>query len=487
MKAAAVALALGALLVAPTAAALERLPAILHAHSDLSTGDFPLEDLVRLAERQEIEALLLSDNYLLRVEYGLPPFRALTRVAAEAPSVLGLGIERYLARVDEVRRRHRRVLIVPGVEVVPHYRWTGSPLGLNLTLHDSQKNLLVFGVTDPALLARLPVIGNRSEPIYTWQSGLDALPGLLVLPGLVLLLRRRAHRRRLGPTVVIVRRRAWLAGGLLVGLGALALVRGWPFTVDRYPPWGDYGIEPHQALIDHVEGLGGAAVWSFPEAVDSGDRNLGPLRVTWHTQPYSDDLLRTARYTAFGGLYEQAVRVVDPGGLWDRLLTQYAGGERSRPAWAVGESGFHGFTAGKRVGTVQTVFLVEERSEAGVLAALRNGRLYALQRTPEAGLVLADYSVAAAGAVARSGDRLPVAAGTPLEVGVAVEAGAGATLPVRVSLVRNGAVVEAWAGQTPFRAVYREPADGAPTVFRVDVRSTPPHRLLSSPIFVTRP
>jgi hypothetical protein len=228
-------------------------------------------------------------------------------------------------------------------------------------------------------------------------------------------------------------------------------------------------------------------VWSFPEAVDNGERRLGPVRVTWQTQPYPDDLLRTTRYTAFGGLYEQPVRAVDPGGVWDRLLVQYAAGERSRPAWAVGESGFHGFSAGKRVGSVQTVFLVEERSETAVLAALRRGRLYALQRTPEAELVLADYSVAAAGAVAQSGDRLVAAAGTPLEIRVGVEASAGASLPLRVTLVRNGAVAAAWAGQTPFRAVHREPADGGPVVFRVDVRSTPPHRLLTSAIFVGGP
>jgi len=484
--AAVVALALSALAAAPAASALERLPAVLHVHSDLTTGDLALEELVRAAEGQGIQALLLSENYLLRIEYGLLPFRALTRVAAEAPGVLGPGVERYLARVEEIRRRQSRVLLLPGVEVVPHYRWTGSPLGVDLTVHDSQRNLLVFGVTDPALLSRLPVIGNRDEPIYTWQSALDALPGLLVLPGLVLVLRRRRHRRRIGGAVVVVRRRAWFTGGLLVGLGVLALVRGWPFTIDRYPPWEDFGTEPHQALIDHVEHLGGAVVWSFPEAVDNGQRNLGPLRVTWQTQPYPDDLLRTARYTAFGGLYEQPVHVVDPGGVWDRLLVQYAAGERSRPAWAVGESGFHGFTAGKRVGSVQTIFLVQERSEAAVLAALRRGRLYALQRAPDAELVLADYSVVAGGAVAQSGDRLPVAAGTPLEVRIGVEANPGLPLPVRVTLVRNGAVVEAWAGQTPFRAVHREQADG-PTVFRVDVRSTAPHRLLTSPIFVGGP
>jgi hypothetical protein len=473
------------LAMALPARALERLPAALHVHSDLSTGDFSLEDLVAMADRQGLEALLLAENYLLRVEYGLPPFRALTRVTYEERGVLDLGPGRYLARVADVRRKHPRVLLIPGVEVTPHAFWTGSPL--ELMLHNTQKNILVFGVNDPLALGRLPVMGNRTDERYSWQSVADAAPGLLVLPGLAFLLRKSRWRRRIGRTTVIVRRRAWVLGLVLTALGLAALVRGWPFTVDRYPPWDDYGMAPYQAVIDHVERLGGAAVWSFPEAPDMGERRVGPLQVAWRTEPYPDDLLRTARYTAFGGLYEQPVRAVEPGGVWDRLLAQYAAGERSRPAWAVGEAGFHGISAGKRLGNVQTVFLVEERTEAAVLGALRRGRLYAVQRGAETELVLREFSIAAPGAVATLSDALRVPAGTPLEVRIAISASGGAVLPVRLTLVKNGAVVEAWAGQTPFQTVRRESTDGRPAVYRLDVRSTAPHRLLTSPIFVAGP
>ncbi len=243
----AVLLALGALASAAEAAepAPGRLPAILHVHSALTTGDFTLDELAETAERQGIGALLLSENYLVRIEYGLPPFRALTRVVHEEPSVLGRGLDQYLARVAEARQRHPNVLIVPGVEVIPHYHWTGSPLALAMTLHNTQKNLLVFGVRDPAALATLPVVGNRHEPRYTWQSVVDALPGVLVVPGLVLLARKRARRRRLGRAYVIIRQRSWFTGLVLLALGVAALVRAWPLTVDRYPPWEDYGVDPH--------------------------------------------------------------------------------------------------------------------------------------------------------------------------------------------------------------------------------------------------
>jgi hypothetical protein len=254
--------------------------------------------------------------------------------------------------------------------------------------------------------------------------------------------------------------------------------------VDRFPPWDDFGLEPHQALIDHVERLGGATVWSFPEAPDSGERRMGPVRVSWRTEPSPDDLMRTFRYTAFGALYEQPTRVSEPGGTWDRLLAQYAAGERSRPAWAVGESGFHDLSAGKRLGPVQTVMLVRERSEPAVLEALRRGRLYALMRTPEMGLTLDEFAATAAGGVARSGERLAVPPGTTVDVRVAVSASDGGAHPVRVTLVRNGVPAEAWTGQTPLRLTHRDTTGTGLLVFRVDARGRSPHHLLTSPIFV---
>ncbi len=469
---------------APAAGGLERLPAVLHVHSDLTTGTLPLADLAQMAERQGIGALLLAENYRLRVEYGLPPFRALTRLGYEERGVLDGGLARYLAQVAEVQRAHPRVLLVPGVEVVPHYYWGVSPRELTLRLHNTQKNLLVFGLPDAAALATLPVIGNPEPARYTGQSLLDALPGLLVIPGVALLFMKSRVPRRLGRRVVVFRRRRWLGGAALAAIGVLALVRSWPFTVDRFPPWEDFGTVPYQELIDHVERLGGTTVWSFPEARDSGERSLGPVTVAWRTEPHASDLLRTSRYAAFGGLYEQALHVVEPGGLWDRLLGQFAAGERSRPVWAVGESGFHGPVGGKRLGSVQTVFLVEERSPAAIVAALRRGRLYAVQRGGEASLVLGEYAVVTAEATAESGDRLRVPAGAPIEVRVAVEATGPASLPLRITLVRNGEVADAWTGQTPFRAVHRTVAGATAAVFRLDVRSSAPHRLLTSPIFV---
>ncbi len=462
---------------------LERLPAVLHLHSDLSTGDFALEQLTVMAEKQGIGALLLTENYLLRVEYGLPPFRALTRAVREERSVLDLGIDRYLTRVSQARAANPRVLIVPGVEVLPHYYWTGSPLALDMEVHETQKNILVFGLDNAALRA-LPVTGNRIGG-FGWSSVLDALPGILLVPGVCLLTLKRRTLKKLGRVVVVVKQRRWLAGSLLCAIAVIALVRGWPFAVDPYPPYRDRGLEPHQDLIDYVDRLGGATVWSLPEARDAGEQWVGPVKVSWFTPPYPDDLMRTARYTAFGAVYEDTTRLDRPGGSWDRLLGQFAAGDRSRPAWAVGESGFHGFTAGKTLGKVRSVFLVEERTERGVLDALKRGRLYAVEQDGGAELVLAEFSVRIGPSAAGiSGDVLRAPEAAQVEVTVAVESTGPPTRDVRVTLVRNGAVVRAWTGPPPFRTVHRDIFDGSPTFYRLDVRG--PGRLLSNPIFVRR-
>jgi hypothetical protein len=292
-------------------------------------------------------------------------------------------------------------------------------------------------------------------------------------------------RRRLGRgAFVVAPERAWTRGVALCAIGGIALVRGWPFTSEPLPTSQDLGIAPYQALIDHVDRLGGVSVWSFPEARDIGEQWVGPVHVGWLTEPYADDLLRTFRYTAFGAVYEDTSTFEQPGGGWDRLLDEYVKGERSRPAWALAESGFHGLTAGKQIGPVQTVFLARERSEAAVLEAMRAGRMYAVQRTAPLGFDLGEFTATAGAATAGAGETLRAPAGTPLEVRIAIDASDGGRHDLRVTLVRNGRLAVLERGATPYRTVYRETSDGTPLVLRLDARGAPPQRLLSNPIFV---
>ena len=55
------------------------LTAAFHVHSTWSTGSGSLDDLAAAAERAGIQAVVLTENYLARYEYGLLPFRRVFR------------------------------------------------------------------------------------------------------------------------------------------------------------------------------------------------------------------------------------------------------------------------------------------------------------------------------------------------------------------------------------------------------------------------
>ena len=160
-------------------------------------------------------------------------------------------------------------------------------------------------------------------------------------------------------------------------------------------------------------------------------------------------------------------------------------GERARPAWAVGESGFHDARAGKRLGAVQTVFLVDERSERGVLNAFKRGRMYALRRSGEVALVLTEFTVAGAGGAAGVGETVAAPAGTPLEIRIRVDAEGGGFHQVRASLLRHGEVIATTTGSTPLTMIHREVAAGTRSFYRMEARVSAGDYLVANPVFVT--
>src|SRR5438552_868244 len=81
------------------------------------SGGKSIDGLARRARGEGIGALCVVEDYLLRVEYGLAPFRALTRVAHDEPSVMNAGIDLYRSEIARARLAHPEVVLVPGVEV----------------------------------------------------------------------------------------------------------------------------------------------------------------------------------------------------------------------------------------------------------------------------------------------------------------------------------------------------------------------------------
>jgi hypothetical protein len=465
------------------------LTVAVHVHSTISTGGLSLDQIAEQARRMGINAVVLSENLALRYEYGLFPLRGILRRTVTLPSVTDYGLDRYLAEVAQAQTRHPNVLLVPGVEVAPHYYWTGSLLDKNLTMHNSQKNLLVVGLRRPEDYAALPVPGTAAFSRYGWETLGRVWPVLLFVPAVRLW--RLQVRRRVGagemPAGVITRFR--VPAGLMAASAAVLLALAWPYDVPIYSFYDDQVRErPYQAVIDAAGQRGGIAVWSMPEAVDFNVHPFGLLGpVTVKTDPYPASLLQTDGYAGFGGVYQDTRTITEPGALWDQLLLQCLDGQRAAPPFSFGEIAFHRTgQAGIELNQVLNVVTVRERTVAGLMEAMRAGRFYALaQAGRKFGLRLDTFQVetqdgsraAGAGESFAGGRQLPA-------VRVAVSATDGGSHQVLVRIVRSGQVIARLDGTTPFhqRIVDATVPAGAAAYYRVDVRGE--GEILSNPIFV---
>ena len=466
------------------------LVAALHVHSSVSTGGLSLEQVVEQAEKLGLDAVLLSDNFLLQYEYGIWPLRGVFRRTVSLPSVLDHGVGRYLAEIAAVQAQHQRVLLIPGIEVAPHYYWTGSLLDRNLTMHNAQKNFLVFGLAQPEDYAALPVAGNTFSYRYGWTSALSLTPGLLFVPA-AWLWRRHTYRTRLvGVVPYKLADRYRTPALLLAGLALLLLLNASPFGQPVFSLYeSGLGYRPYQAFIDTVVARGGSVVWSMPEARDFHVQAYGPLgQVTIRTDPYPEALLFTTGYTAFGGVYEETRTATRPGGIWDQVIGLYLNGHRAKPPYATGELAFHGPGHDtKALDRVLTVLWVRERTAAGLAEAMQAGRMYGVEQyRKEFGLRLESFRVECQGGTrgAGSGDTLDPQGARDLTVHVSVSATDRGAHPIKVTIIRSGQVVARLVGETPFdhRFVDERVLSNERIAYRVEIRGD--GEILSNPIFV---
>lgn len=466
------------------------LVAALHVHSTFSTGGLSVDQLAERGERLGLDAIILSDNFVLRYEYGVFPLRGVLRHTVTLPSVLESGVDRYLAAVAEAQARHPGILLIPGVEVAPHYFWTGSLWHRNLTMHNMQKNLLVFGLFRAEDYAALPVDGNPTASGYGWETALNLLPGLLLIPAAWLWRLRIARRRWIGTMPYRVEARHRAPAVVLGTIALLLLLNAWPFTRPAFSIYDPgLGYRPYQALIDHVTARGGLVIWSMPEARDFNVHSFGPLgSVTVRTDPYPEALMLTNGYTGFGGVYEDNRSASRPGGIWDQLIGLSLRGQRGAVPYAAGEVAFHGPGHDtKELDHVVTVLWVRERTAAGVVEAFRTGRHYGVQRSRKPfGFRLDTFRIECdAGARgADPGETLEACGSNDRSVRVAVSATDHGAHPVTVTIIRSGEVIARVTGETPLDQRVTDAAF-APTeaaAYRVEVRGD--GEILSNPIFV---
>lgn len=466
------------------------LVAAVHVHSTASTGSLTLDQLAERAEQLGLDAVILSDNFVLRYEYGLFPLSGVVRAKVSFPSVLEFGIDRFLEEVSRVQARHPRLLLMPGVEAAPHYYWTGSLLTHDLTMHNSQKNLLVFGFSRAEDYAALPVAGNPASSRYGGETVLSLTPAALFVPAVWLWRLRRSRPVRVGVVPYRSTKRYRISAGVLALTAGLLLVNAWPFGRPAFSIYDEsLGDEPYQRFIDTVGQRGGVVLWSMPEARDFHVRSWGPVGpVTVRTEPYPEALLRTTGYTGFGGVYQESRTATDPGGVWDELLRQSLAGLRP-PPFISGEIAFHRpGEAGIELNQVLTILWARERSTAGIIEAFRTGRLYAVaQYKKEFGLRLKAFRVEGEGGARRaeSGETLDPGGDRDLTVRLSVSATDNGVHPVSAIIVRSGRIIARLSGETPLeqQVTDRNVPPGEWHAYRVAVTAKDAE-LVSNPIFV---
>jgi hypothetical protein len=453
------------------------LVTVVHLHTTLSDGLASPLEMARAARLAGVDVLVVTDHFIERVEYAPWPLGNVMGIAVSRPSVMSNGVAVYLKTLASAEAE-TGTLVLPGIEVSPYARWSGSLLTRSLRLDGWHRHALVIGIEDAGELRRLPVAGNRAGGGYAVWSLVYLLPAAAFAWSARRALRPAWRETRM-KNFVLRRRRVPMGEVLLASAALLLLVLGFPFKVEAYSAVAaDPGDAPFRLLVDRVHELGGFVAWAHPEA--AADKEFHGVRLA--TEPYGDLVLKTDA-DAFGAMPEGVTSLLPIGGLWDQALRQHVAGRRHSAPFALAEVDEHRPAGEIDFGILQTVLQVRERTHAGVLEAMKAGRMYgrwSADRKPP--LILAQWSVTSEGASAIAGETLRCRA--PVTLRLAVSGGDGA--PAMARLVRDGKVIWSNRASPPFTAAVEDDTPGA-TSYRLDVEGPYPYRLISNPIFIVRP
>lgn len=464
----------------------EQARGVIHLDTTVSGGDYTPAEMVQFLRDNDIEIGVFTDHDTVRWDYGFFPARYLigrltgwliSKAFGRTGSVQSFGAEDYVSLIDALDAEAEDLILLPGVEAIPFFYWEGSLLFNTLEIHQVYKHLLAFGMPDPSAYDRIPSVGNG----FFRTFGMDSLLSLWPV-GLIILVLKGFRLTEQSPLRGPVR----AAGYGLIVLALLFLTQNFPYAYTRYDQYnGDQGTGPYQDFIDFVDDEGGLVFWAHPEIEVDKVIQKPPLKVGMKTPAYHTDLIYTQNYTGFSAFFEGMKHIIPPGGIWDRVLGEYAVGDRDRPIWAIAEGDVEGDHFSPQLS--ETVFLLEERTQAGALDALRSGRIYAVAGpnahyfTLESFVVTDDLNRAVSGGTLESGQEVTVRAALTFASPVEKRTGIVATL------IRDGEPIGNFKGDGRLEIVYRETSPLNPDrlhYYRIDAGAPNQTRLLSNPVFV---
>lgn len=452
------------------------LNAAIHIHTQYSTGSDALESIVQDARRLGVDVVVITDDDLLEVTYGLPPWRHLFSFGRSHRSLFGEDtLSDYLAEIRRLDGLYEDVVVIDGVESAPFYHWGIDPARRHFTVQGWNKHLLAIGLDDESAYAQLPVLGGEGN----WSSNRHWLL-LWPVAGVMWALLSGPGRRPVR-AVVIVMCLLFLADSALTGLRR-----------PRFQPY-DASVETvaHQSYLDAVHQAGGLSYWAHPEAASTIPpvQVLGGMAtVASRTDRHAIDLIDTDRYTGFAALYADHITATEPGHEWDQVLTEYLRGVRQRPVWGTGEIDYHEDVEGNRLHDIMTVLWARGRTRGHVLQALRDGSSYAVRGGDER-LRLNEFAGVTTVGSARSGESL-VGTGE-FRIVAHLDKATGVHESIDLRLIagdEDGArVVAHIEGTTPIQLSHVDGiAAGGNRYYRLMAR-TRTSMLTSNPIFVRAP
>jgi hypothetical protein len=218
---------------------------------------------------------------------------------------------------------------------------------------------------------------------------------------------------------------------------------------------------------------------------DSGISQKGTT--TLETLPYPNDLLKTQNYTGFQAVGDEPIGQTDPGQQWDQVLMEYLNGSRDYPVWGLGGNDYLCENQkGDRLGSIRTIFLVQERNRNAVLDAMKKGRMYAVRQSDANRLSLDQFVVEdqKAGNQVTMGQEL-VATDFPT-VNMKLRSVQGENKTAQIQIIRNGALVKEETVSLPYDLAWRDVNVDRkePVYYRVKATVAPTDLLVSNPIFV---
>ncbi len=381
------------------------------------------------------------------------------------------------------------MVILPGVEVTPHYYWTGLPW-TGLKLYDFDHHFIVLGLTEQEI-EDLPVIGNERWSNTERDWTLIVVPLAIFFGGILLLYWGTQDKIQIRQYTIVRTHRPWAVGMALLLFSLLLAWNHYPFGKFGDPYSGRSDMVPFQGVIDYVRNRGGIIYWSYPEAIYPDVIQGGGTMVS---EPHSEDLILTDGYHGFEGIYGNRIAATRPGNVWDMVLMRYIDGWRRTAPRVITGIDFHYFKepggSWYDLNGGKTFFLMAEKSHVAVLEALGKGSGYATFQEPAEELRLYDFSVETFyGTKALQGAE--VEGESPVQVHVHldwVQDPPANNQPFQLELVQDGEVIVKVKQLLPIEFTTTEELSSGRHYFRM--RAAWPgkiYEVLSNPIFVSVP